>query len=74
MSTVPRTPREAGPCRVCGCPRVWTDEAVDRGPVLLAECARCQHRWTASLDPASRAAGPLRAAPLAIAPEDARVA
>ncbi len=35
-------------CLVCGFAEVRTDEAVDRGPVLLAECPRCDHRWTES--------------------------
>jgi hypothetical protein len=34
------------PCRVCGFSEVRTDEVVDRGAVLLAECPRCEHRWT----------------------------
>ena len=25
---------------------IRTDEVVDRGVVLLAECPRCDHRWT----------------------------
>jgi uncharacterized Zn finger protein len=33
-------------CRVCGSAEVRTDEVVDRGLVLLAECRRCEHRWT----------------------------
>ena len=33
-------------CLVCGFSEVRTDEVVDRGVVLLAECPRCQHRWT----------------------------
>ena len=36
-------------CRVCGSAEVRTDEVVDRGLVLLAECRRCEHRWTDSL-------------------------
>jgi len=35
-------------CHVCGFAEVHTDEVVDRGPVLLAECPRCDHRWTES--------------------------
>jgi len=42
-------PRDTPHCRVCGCSWMRTDEAVDRGPILLAECGRCGHRWTASL-------------------------
>jgi hypothetical protein len=33
-------------CLVCGFTEVRTDEVVDRGVVLLAECPRCDHRWT----------------------------
>jgi len=33
-------------CLVCGSSEVRTDEVVDRGIVLLAECPRCQHLWT----------------------------
>ena len=44
-------------CHVCGFAEVRTDEVVDRGSVLLAECPRCDHRWTES-----RPALPLRAA------------
>ncbi len=33
-------------CLVCGFAEVVTDEVIDRGIVLLAECPRCQHRWT----------------------------
>jgi hypothetical protein len=35
-------------CLVCGFAEVRTDEAVDRGLVFLAECPRCDHRWTES--------------------------
>ncbi len=33
-------------CLVCGSSEVRTDEVIDRGLVLLAECPRCDHRWT----------------------------
>jgi hypothetical protein len=33
-------------CLVCGSSEVRTDEVVDRGFLLLAECSRCDHRWT----------------------------
>ena len=33
-------------CLVCGFTEIRTDEVVDRGVVLLAECLRCDHRWT----------------------------
>jgi len=34
-------------CLVCGFTEVRTDEVIDRGVVLLAECPRCRHLWTA---------------------------
>ena len=43
-------------CGVCGFSEVRTDEVVDRGLLLLAECPRCKHRWTESL-PSPSAAG-----------------
>lgn len=33
-------------CRACGFGEVRSDEVLDRGWVLLAECAHCDHRWT----------------------------
>jgi len=33
-------------CRVCGFAEVRTDEVVEGGIVLLAECPRCEHRFT----------------------------
>lgn len=33
-------------CLACGFTEIRTDEVVDRGVVLLAECPRCNHRWT----------------------------
>jgi hypothetical protein len=33
-------------CRICGFSEVRTDEALDRGVIFLAECPRCEHRWT----------------------------
>ena len=37
-------------CLVCGFSELRTDEVIDRGTVFLAECPRCEHRWT-SRDP-----------------------
>jgi hypothetical protein len=34
-------------CRVCGFSEVHTDEVLHRGTLILAECPRCEHRWTA---------------------------
>ena len=33
-------------CLVCGSSEVRTDEVKHRGVLLLAECPRCDHRWT----------------------------
>jgi len=33
-------------CRICGFSEVRIDEALDRGVIFLAECPRCEHRWT----------------------------
>ncbi len=33
-------------CCICGFSEVRTDEVVDRGVLFLAECPRCEHRWT----------------------------
>jgi len=46
-------------CRVCGFLEVRTDEVVDRGLLLLAECPRCEHRFTVR----TALARPLRVAP-----------
>ncbi len=39
-------------CLVCGSSEVRTDEVHHRGVLLLAECPRCQHRWTEDAIPA----------------------
>ena len=47
MQPVLHTPaRTLARCLVCGSSEVRTDEVVDRGLVFLAECPRCEHRWT----------------------------
>ncbi len=33
-------------CCICGFSEVRTDEVVDRDVIFLAECPRCEHRWT----------------------------
>ena len=48
-------------CPVCGSAELGTDEVVDRGLLRLAECRRCEHRWTAR-EPAAAGRAPLRAA------------
>ena len=58
-------------CRVCGCCEIRTDEVVEGGIVLLAECPRCEHRFTQriapapSLSPRARAAAVREIAPAA---------
>jgi hypothetical protein len=49
-------------CLVCGSSEVRTDEVNHRGLLLLAECPRCQHRWTEDAIPAIPA--PAQARPL----------
>jgi len=33
-------------CCICGFSEVRTDEVLDGDVVFLAECPRCDHRWT----------------------------
>ncbi len=49
-------------CCICGFSEVRTDEVIDRGVLFLAECPRCEHRWT-SQEPiaADSTAAPARA-------------
>ncbi len=42
-------------CLVCGFRELRTDEVVDRGLLLLAECPRCEHRFTQPLAGSERA-------------------
>jgi hypothetical protein len=51
-------------CCICGFSEVRTDEVVNRGVLFLAECPRCEHRWT-SQEPI--AAGSTVSAPLVMA-------
>ena len=48
--------RHSTRCLVCGFHEVRTDEAVDHGLVFLAECPRCEHRWTSSTPPSGSGA------------------
>jgi len=48
-------------CGVCGFSEVRTDEVVDRSLVFLAECPRCEYRWTSASPLGLAAAGPGRA-------------
>ena len=43
---IPTLPSAGVRCRVCGCAEVQTDEANDGEALFLAECPRCDHRWT----------------------------
>jgi hypothetical protein len=38
--------RTQGHCQRCGFSEIRTDEVVDRELMYLAECPRCEHRWT----------------------------
>jgi hypothetical protein len=44
-------------CLVCGFTEVRTDEVIDRGVVLLAECPRCRHLWTVRPGPSGHRVG-----------------
>jgi transcription elongation factor Elf1 len=46
---LPSATRTLFRCLVCGSSEVRTDEVIDRGVVLLAECPHCDHRWTRTL-------------------------
>lgn len=50
-------------CGVCGFAEVRTDTAVDAAaaaePLLLGECPRCEHRWTAPARLAAPLVGPV---------------
>jgi hypothetical protein len=57
--------RTVSRCVVCGSREVRTDEVLQRGWVLLAECPHCDHRWTQRLEVAARTVrGPVRVQPL----------
>lgn len=60
LPTLPSVERTLIRCLVCGCSEVRTDEVIDRGWVFLAECPRCDHRWTRTAAPQAAA---LRARP-----------
>ena len=49
-------------CGVCGFAEVRTDEVVESGIVLLAECPRCEHRFTLRAAPAPAPARRVRRA------------
>ncbi len=47
-------------CLVCGFAEVRTDEVIDHGVVFLAECPRCEHRWTSRVPVTPRPAAVAR--------------
>jgi transcription elongation factor Elf1 len=47
-------------CLVCGFAEVRTDEVIDHGVVFLAECPRCEHRWTSRVPATPRPAAVAR--------------
>jgi hypothetical protein len=52
MAQAFRSPETAPRCLVCGCDSVRTDAvepSAARAGLLLAECPRCDHRWTEAL-------------------------
>ena len=59
-------------CAVCGSREVRTDAVEQGGLLLLAECPRCDHRWTQPLTEAF-ARAPARVA-VAVRPEVADAA
>jgi hypothetical protein len=63
MTPAHRTER----CRVCGSSSLRTDEVVHVGRWLLAECERCQYRWTAELTDRPRSRGARRSPVAAVA-------
>lgn len=60
---MPSADRTLRRCLVCGSSEIRTDEVVDRGVLLLAECARCDRRWTGPPEP-TRAPLVVRARPV----------
>jgi len=48
-------PEAAAPsCAVCHGTEIVFDEVFDGGVLLLAECRRCEHRWTSRARPIAR--------------------
>jgi hypothetical protein len=44
--SVSTSPKRRLGCCICGFSEIRTDEVVDRGILFLAECPRCEYRWT----------------------------
>lgn len=57
---LPEPSRTVRRCRVCGFAEMRSDEVVEGGIVVLAECPRCEHRFTlrAAPVPARRVRAP----------------
>jgi uncharacterized Zn finger protein len=65
----------AAACAVCGSREVRTDAVEQGGWLLLAECPRCDHRWTQRLCEApAPVRAPARVAAAAVRPEVANAA
>jgi hypothetical protein len=45
-------------CAVCGSHEIERDEVLDAGVLGLAQCVRCEHRWTERVSMLALAAGP----------------
>jgi len=46
LQVIPSRDRTVTRCQLCGFAEVRTDEVVDREVLYLAECPRCENRWT----------------------------
>jgi len=57
MATTSRTTLR---CRVCGFTEIRTDLVLDPGPVLLASCLRCDHRFTSRAELEARSPARVR--------------
>ena len=44
--SVRTSPNRRLSCCICGFSEIRTDEVIDRGILFLAECPRCEYRWT----------------------------
>ena len=76
MQTLTAATRTLTRCTVCGFAEVRTDEVVDRGVVVLAECPRCEHRatWRVPSYEATAVAWPERAPARVLRAEEAEAA
>ncbi len=65
VRTLSRPLRTLTCCLVCGFREVRTDEVIERGVLLLAECPRCDHRWTERAAPPAAVLAPASEVPAA---------